>query len=342
MDAQATNSGRDTLGTPSVPMESSDVPIREIQELQLLRSAGSASERAAEAELSQLIARVRKLAPQLSPEALSAAGNGLVELAARRDSEPSPAQPRLLAFEPDDGRPTDGDSEVGSVGSLDGVEAADNRDFDDEAEAPEQQGRCLRVAPTVLGETECHVPLEQVTYEDWDHQGWAPSVAYPADIPPAVFAAAAEDEEAEGDEACVSGKMSGWKGARDPMGLGDCQHVYCEKCDLNLTQDNDGCKVTSMALAGRVQRVLAKHEKLHQAKPWSDRDKREARHAMYKAIISWQFCSPLGAGKRVRLPECLLSAVRRSSTSASSSSQEANTLVAEPADSALVTRRWCR
>jgi len=118
--------------------------------------------------------------------------------------------------------------------------------------------------------------------------------------------------------------------------------VYCEKCDLNLTQDNDGCKVTSMALAGRVQRVLAKHEKLHQAKPWSDRDKREARHAMYKAIISWQFCSPLGAGKRVRLPECLLSAVRRSSTSASSSSQEANTLVAEPADSALVTRRWCR
>eukprot|EP00964_Phaeocystis_antarctica_P078713 scaffold48968_cov51-Phaeocystis_antarctica.AAC.1 len=64
MDAQATNSGRDTLVTPSAPMESSDVPIREIQELQLLRSAGSASERAAEAELSQLIARVRKLAPQ--------------------------------------------------------------------------------------------------------------------------------------------------------------------------------------------------------------------------------------------------------------------------------------
>jgi len=193
-------------------MESSDVPLREIQELQLLRSAGSASETAAEAELSQLIARVRELAPQLSPEALSAAGNGLVELAARRDSEPSPAQPRLLAFEPDDGRPIDSDSEVGSVGSLDGVEAADNRDFDDEAEAPEQQGRCLRVAPTVLGDTECHVPLEQVTYEDWDHQGWAPGVAYPADIPPAVFAAAAEDEEAEGDEACVPGKMSGWKG----------------------------------------------------------------------------------------------------------------------------------
>ena len=163
----------------------------------------------------------------------------------------------------------------------------------------------------MLGETECHVPLEQVTYEDWDHQGWAPSVAYPADIPPAVFAAAAEDAEAEGDEAGVPGKMSGWKGARDLMGLGDCQHVYCEKCDLNLTQDNDGCKVTSMALAGRVQRVLAKHEKLHLAKPWSDKDKREARHAMYKAIISWQFCSPLGAGKRVRLPECLVSAVRR-------------------------------
>ena len=161
----------------------------------------------------------------------------------------------------------------------------------------------------MLGETECHVPLEQVTYEDWDHQGWAPSVAYPADIPPAVFAAAAEDEEAEGDEAGVPGKMSGWKGARDLMGLGDCQHVYCEKCDLNLTQDNDGCKVTSMALAGRVQRVLAKHEKLHQAKPWSDRDKREARHAVYKAIIHLLavLLAARCPGKRVRLPECLVS-----------------------------------
>ena len=303
------NSGQDTLGTPSVPMESGVVLNREALELQLVRSAGSASETAAETELSQLMARVRMLAPQLSPEALSTAGNGLVELAARRDSEPSPAQPRLLAFGPEDVRPTDGDSEVGSVGSLDGVEAADNRDFDDEAEAPEQQGRCLRVAPTVLGDTECHVPHEQVTYEDWDHQGWAPGVAYPADIPPAVFAAAAEDEEAEGDEACVPGKMSGWKGARDLMGLGDCQHVYCEKCDLNLTQDNVGCKVTSMALTGRVQRVLAKHEKLHQAKPWSDRDKREARHAVYKAIIHLLavLLAARCPGKRVRLPECLVS-----------------------------------
>ena len=66
-----------------------------------------------------------------------------------------------------------------------------------------------------------------------------------------------------------------------------------------------------MALAGRVQRVQAKHEKLREARPWGDQDRREARHAMYKAIISWQFCSPLGAGKRVRLPKCLVSAVRR-------------------------------
>ena len=97
-----------------------------------------------------------------------------------------------------------------SAAPSEGVEAADNRGFDDAAEAPEQPGRCLRAAPTVLGDTECHVPLEQVTYEDWDQLGWAPSVVYPADIPPAVFAAAAEDEEAEGDEARVPGKMSGW------------------------------------------------------------------------------------------------------------------------------------
>ena len=290
-------------------MESSVLPSLEFQGLQLLRSAGSASETAAEVELRQLMARVRLLATQLSPEALSAAGHDLVELAARRDTQPSPAQPRVLAFGLDEGRPTDGDSEVGSVGSLEGVEEADDRDFDDEADAPEQQGRCLRVAPTVLGDTECHVPLERADYDDWDVLGYQPSSVYQADILPATCTAAAEDEEAEGDEARV--KTSGWRGARDLMGLRDCQHVYCEKCDLNLTQDNDGCLATSMDLAGRVQRVLAKHVRLHLAKPWSDKDKREARHAMYKAIISWQFCSPLGAGKRVRLPKCLVSTVRR-------------------------------
>ena len=308
MDAQATNSGPDALGTPSVPTESSSVPTSELEGLQLMRSAGSASETTPEAELAQLLARVRQLAPRLSPEALGAAGRELVELAASRASGNSPAQPRMLAFGQDDGRPPDAGSEVGSVGSLEGEESADDRDSDDEAEALEQQDGCPRV-----GATEDDTESGQ-RYAPWDTVGWQPTVSYQSyqsNSDAAPFAAAAEDEEAEGEEGHEPRRMSGWRGARDLMGLADCQHVYCEKCDLGLTQDEDGCQVTAMALAGRVQRVQAKHEKLRTAKPWGDKDRREARHAMYKAIISWQFCSPLGAGKRVRLPKCLVSAVRR-------------------------------
>ena len=288
------------------------MPISGSEGLHLMRSAGSASETTPEAELAQLLARIRELAPGLSPAALGAAGSDLAELAASRVSGHSPAQPRVLAFGQDDGRPPDACSEVGSFGSLEGEEAADDRDSDDEAEALEQQQGCPRV-----GATEDDTPGQawDGTWDaPWDRVGWHPSItyeSYQSNIDAAPLAAAAEDEEAEGEEAHEPRRMSGWRGARDVMGLSDCQHVYCEKCDLNLTQDEDGCQATAMALAGRVQRVQAKHEKLREARPWGDQDRREARHAMYKAIISWQFCSPLGAGKRVRLPKCLVSAVRR-------------------------------
>jgi hypothetical protein len=115
------------------------VPISGSEGLHLMRSAGSASETTPEAELAQLLARIRELAPGLSPAALGAAGSDLAELAASRVSGHSPAQPRVLAFGQDDGRPPDACSEVGSFGSLEGEEAADDRDSDDEAEALEQQ-----------------------------------------------------------------------------------------------------------------------------------------------------------------------------------------------------------
>ena len=31
----------------------------------------------------------------------------------------------------------------------------------------------------------------------------------------------------------------------------------------------------------------------------------------YKAVVHWQFSSPLGAGNRVRLPACVVRAIRR-------------------------------
>ena len=67
--------------------------------------AGSASETAAEAELPQRMARVRVLVPleiDRSPEALRAAGNDLVELAARPSSAFGEAMTVTLDALPDD------------------------------------------------------------------------------------------------------------------------------------------------------------------------------------------------------------------------------------------------
>jgi hypothetical protein len=61
----------------------------------------------------------------------------------------------------------------------------------------------------------------------------------------------------------------------------------------------------------RVARVVEKHTRLRTSKPRCDPDGREARHACYKAVIAWQFASPLGAGNRVRLPVCVVAAIRK-------------------------------
>ena len=49
----------------------------------------------------------------------------------------------------------------------------------------------------------------------------------------------------------------------------------------------------------------------HGNKPRDDLDGRKARHALYKAVVAWQWANPLGAENRVRLPTCVLHRVRR-------------------------------
>ena len=50
---------------------------------------------------------------------------------------------------------------------------------------------------------------------------------------------------------------------------------------------------------------MAKLQKQRQRKPKDDPDRRDARHAGYKAVIAWQWANPLGAENRVRLPACV-------------------------------------
>ena len=67
-------------------------------------------------------------------------------------------------------------------------------------------------------------------------------------------------------------------------------------------------------VGGRVLRALtiSKWKKIY-ARPGADRfypQRREARHALYRAVIHWIFCDPLGAGKRLRMPLCVKKRIR--------------------------------
>jgi len=279
-------------------------------------------------ELSRLVARIRALAPSLPAGLLREAGTCVLSLAEGMEglAQDSPVLPLRLAFTDQQAEPTEvGDA--GSVGSLEGEEHLADEPGDDAAEAAERPRETATLfAPALIGGTEYEVPLEEVPPEDnygLPLPGLYGSGADGLDFGlPGVVAAApatgpaqAEEPEEEGaqEEETDGARMSlsGWRGARDSLGLGRSgARVTCDACDLGAGEDN--CLAHAMTVPGcRVQRCVDKQARLLAAKPWADRDRREARHACYKSVISWQFCTPLGGGNRVRLPKCVVCTVRR-------------------------------
>ena len=106
--------------------------------------------------------------------------------------------------------------------------------------------------------------------------------------------------------------LSGWRGAQNSLAFGAGQPVFCDVCCLGQPERSEQDHMAAeMAQARTVLRVMAKQDRLLSAKPWADRDRREARHACYKAVISWQYGGALGAGNRVRLPRCVTHAIRK-------------------------------
>ena len=120
----------------------------------------------------------------------------------------------------------------------------------------------------------------------------------------------AEDAEGQRDERV---SLTGWRGARNSVGIGASgPTVFCDVCCLGRPASSDDDHIASeMVQAGSITRVMAKQDRLLLARPWDDRDKRGARHACYKGVISWQFGGSLGAGNRVRLPWCVVCAIRK-------------------------------
>jgi hypothetical protein len=119
-----------------------------------------------------------------------------------------------------------------------------------------------------------------------------------------------EDAEAQRSERV---SLTGWRGARNSVGIGASgPTVFCDVCCLGRPASSDDDHIASeMMQAGSITRVMARQDKLLTRKPWDDRDRRCARHACYKGVISWQFGGSLGAGNRVRLPWCVVCAIRK-------------------------------
>ena len=208
------------------------------------------------------------------------------------------------------------DDGSGSVGSLEGEACS----AEGVSPTPSEAGDALATelaplfAPSVLGGTEYMVPLyncANADYADWDDVGWhAPSPsrfserAYPS----------GDGTSAEGcsecDEPQERARSSGWRGAHDSIGLaeyGRC--VYCDVCDLNMS--NGACMAGYVLQERRIASEVTKHTTSNVRASRGATPTGEARHALYKAFIYWQFCSDLGAGNRVRLPKCVVLAIRQ-------------------------------
>ena len=118
------------------------------------------------------------------------------------------------------------------------------------------------------------------------------------------------DVASERDEPAVRARLPGWRG--DSIGLlRHSRQVFCDPCDLGVAAPAFACMALDMLQQNQVALIVRKQQRLRQRNPESDPSGREARHACYKGVVKWQFADQLGAGSRVRLPQCVLCAVRR-------------------------------
>ena len=60
-----------------------------------------------------------------------------------------------------------------------------------------------------------------------------------------------------------------------------------------------------------INKLINQHQRRRARRPSVDPVGSEARHACYKAVVAWQWASPLGAEQRVQLPACVMCGVRK-------------------------------
>ena len=86
--------------------------------------------------------------------------------------------------------------------------------------------------------------------------------------------------------------------------LRDGRHVYCDFCDCN-TGDASSCMGRLMFQQSNIEVGIAEWKFIHSHHPERDPDNKQARYALYRAVVGWLWANPLGSENRVKLPACV-------------------------------------
>eukprot|EP00966_Prymnesium_polylepis_P169980 3929352-Prymnesium_polylepis.1 len=282
---------------------------------ELTETPSTADGAAAAGKLQELLNRVEQLAPLLPQAALLAAAARLrtVAIAAHAAEgaleDDSPLRIGQLSYAGQDSVLTlDGgerNDETGSVGSADAGDTDERlvalgAPHDDDEEEPAAEGVDLRAEAAGAGDEAEEEPEPDPMWAGVDPWNLT-------------------DDSRWVDAGFDSGEGAGVRDTRlaphapheDPLAL--ARHGRTCLCDYHDLggQCANACMAVDMLQQRRLAALVAKHQALRRRRPHDDQDGREARHAMYKEFVAWQFSNPLGAEQRVRIPYCVMFRVRK-------------------------------
>ena len=229
----------------------------------------------AESELWNLIERVERLAPALSSEALSAASSRLEALAnASGTQEENWLAPRTLTF---------GVCQRCEAEQHGGCSAADVAD----SSRPHSSAVGGVESSGGVGEHEWQGPFFDDHFDGlWAYQGGVLS----------DFGEAPRTYSAQG---------------RDLLGLRNAaRRLTCDYHDRRCGGPN-ACMANQVLQQRAVAKLIEKLQRQRQRPSMQYGDGGSMRFLCYRAIIADRIADPLGPGNRVRLPECLMVAVRK-------------------------------
>ena len=206
-------------------------------------------------------------------------------------------------------------SEAGSIGSLVGPALApddpgDDAEHDTAGALDSSEARETHPDPRYAGEgVGSQWYDEQLGVRRPDDPQWRGDLACDSSA-----CAPCDDDGASGD-----GDGDDAIGRRDPRlgrndSVGFAEHGGRMRCDYHDLRrgDANACTATCMLQERRISRLVAERQAAMRRRGRNpDPDRREARHALYKAVVAWQWADPLGAGVRIRLPRCVMYRIRR-------------------------------